>query len=143
MHSAMRNSILLILFLLFFQPVFALDTTIILRDGKILKVDLLDENLQTIVYKKKEDGTSGILAREEILKIIYKDLNQDEISQIKAQEKIKILEYRKLKKKKKVDGQKIYELETEEIEIEPAYIEDREDLPRELAYFRTKKFRLN
>lgn len=139
MHSAMRNLIFLILLCPFVQPIFALDTTIILKDGEILKVDLLDENLLTIVYKKKEDGTSGILAREEVLKIIYKDLNQDEISQIKAQEKTKILEYRKLKKKKKSDNKKIYELETEEIEYEPAYIEDREDLPRELAYLRFKK----
>ncbi len=139
MHSAMRNFLFLILIYLYAQPTFALDTTIILKDGEILKVDLLDENVFTIVYKKKEDGTSGILAREEVLKIIYKDLNQDEISQIKAQEKVKILEYRKLKKKKKSDNKKVYELETEEIEYEPAYIEDREDLPRELAYVRFRK----
>jgi len=139
MHSAMRNFLFLILIYLYTQPTFALDTTIILKDGEILKVDLLDENVFTIVYKKKEDGTSGILAREEVLKIIYKDLNQDEISQIKAQEKVKILEYRKLKKKKKSDNKKVYELETEEIEYEPAYIEDREDLPRELAYVRFHK----
>ena len=84
----MRNFLFLILIYLYAQPTFALDTTIILKDGEILKVDLLDENVFTIVYKKKEDGTSGILAREEVLKIIYKDLNQDEISQIKAQEKV-------------------------------------------------------
>lgn len=139
----MRNTLLLILLYLFAQPAFALDTTIILKDGEILKVDLLDENLLTIVYKKKEDGSSGILSREEVLKIIYKDLNQDEISQIKAEEKTKILEYRKLKKKKKYDNRKQYELESEEIEFEPAYIEDREELPRELAYFRFKKRRSN
>ena len=120
------------------MPAFALDTTIILKDGEILKVDLLDENLLTIVYKKKEDGTSGILAREEVLKIIYKDLNQDEISKIKAQEKTKILEYRKLKKKKKNDAKKQYEFETEEIEYEPAYIEE-EERPRELASLHLKK----
>ncbi len=137
MHFAMRYLIFLSLLYLCTQPSFALDTTIILKDGEILKVDLLDENLLTIVYKKKEDGTSGILAREEVLKIIYKDLNQDEISQIKAQEKIKILEYRKLKKKKKSDSKKQYEFETEEIEYEPAYIE--EERPRELAYMRFKK----
>ncbi len=139
MHSAMRNLIFLILVYLCTQSSYALDTTIILKDGEILKVDLLDENLLTIVYKKKEDGTSGILAREEVLKIIYKDLNQDEISQIKAQEKTKILEYRKLKKKKKDDSKKQYELELEEIEYEPAYIEDREDLPRELASLHFRK----
>ena len=139
MHSAMRNLIFLILIYSCTHSIFALDTTIILKDGEILKVDLLDENLLTIVYKKKEDGTSGILAREEVLKIIYKDLNQDEISQIKAQEKTKIIEYRKLKKKKKNDTKKQYELETEEIEYEPAYIEDREELPRELAYYRFKR----
>lgn len=138
MHTAMRTSIFLILICLCTMPAFALDTTIILKDGEILKVDLLDENLLTIVYKKKEDGTSGILAREEVLKIIYKDLNQDEISQIKAQEKTKILEYRKLKKKKKNDAKKQYEFETEEIEYEPAYIEE-EERPRELASLHLKK----
>jgi hypothetical protein len=138
MHNAMRTSIFLILICLCTMPAFALDTTIILKDGEILKVDLLDENLLTIVYKKKEDGTSGILAREEVLKIIYKDLNQDEISQIKAQEKTKILEYRKLKKKKKNDAKKQYEFETEEIEYEPAYIEE-EERPRELASLHLKK----
>ena len=138
MHNAMRTSIFLILICLCTMPAFALDTTIILKDGEILKVDLLDENLLTIVYKKKEDGTSGILAREEVLKIIYKDLNQDEISQIKAQEKTKILEYRKLKKKKKNDAKKRYEFETEEIEYEPAYIEE-EERPRELASLHLKK----
>jgi hypothetical protein len=131
MHSAMRNLIFLSLLQICALPLLALDTTIILKDGEILKVDLLDENLLTIVYKKKEDGTSGILAREEVLKIIYKDLNQDEISQIKAQEKTKILEYRKLKRKKKNDSKKLYELETEELEYEPAYSD--EDRPRELA----------
>ncbi len=138
MHTAMRTSIFLILICLCTMPAFALDTTIILKDGEILKVDLLDENLLTIVYKKKDDGTSGILAREEVLKIIYKDLNQDEISQIKAQEKTKILEYRKLKKKKKNDAKKQYEFETEEIEYEPAYIEE-EERPRELASLHLKK----
>ena len=138
MHNAMRTSIFLILICLCTMPAFALDTTIILKDGEILKVDLLDENLLTIVYKKKDDGTSGILAREEVLKIIYKDLNQDEISQIKAQEKTKILEYRKLKKKKKNDAKKQYEFETEEIEYEPAYIEE-EERPRELASLHLKK----
>ena len=138
MHNAMRTSIFLILICLCTMPAFALDTTIILKDGELLKVDLLDENLLTIVYKKKEDGTSGILAREEVLKIIYKDLNQDEISQIKAQEKTKILEYRKLKKKKKNDAKKQYEFETEEIEYEPAYIEE-EERPRELASLHLKK----
>lgn|GEM_PF-1709367 len=138
MHTAMRTSIFLILICLCTMPAFALDTTIILKDGEILKVDLLDENLLTIVYKKKDDGTSGILAREEVLKIIYKDLNQDEISQIKAQEKTKILEYRKLKKKKKNDAKKQYEFETEEIEFEPAYIEE-EERPRELASLHLKK----
>ena len=138
MHTAMRTSIFLILICLCTMPAFALDTTIILKDGEILKVDLLDENLLTIVYKKKDDGTSGILAREKVLKIIYKDLNQDEISQIKAQEKTKILEYRKLKKKKKNDAKKQYEFETEEIEFEPAYIEE-EERPRELASLHLKK----
>lgn len=129
----MKNLLFLILLYFSFQPVFGLDTTIILKDGKILKVDLLDENILTIVYKKKADGTSGILAREEVLKIIYKDLNQDEISQIKAQEKIQILEYRKLKKKKKSDIKKEYELDSEELEYEPAYIEDHEEIPVEMA----------
>lgn len=137
MHFAMRNIAILSLIFLCTIPMFALDTTIILKDGEILKVDLLDENLLTIVYKKKEDGTSGILAREEVLKIIYKDLNQDEISQIKAQEKTKILEYRKLKKKKKNDSKKFYEIESEELEYEPAYIE--EDRPRELAYLNSRR----
>lgn len=129
----MKNLLFLILLYFSFQPIFGLDTTIILKDGKILKVDLLDENILTIVYKKKADGTSGILAREEVLKIIYKDLNQDEISQIKAQEKIQILEYRKLKKKKKSDIKKEYELDSEELEYEPAYIEDHEEIPVEMA----------
>ena len=39
MHSAMRNFLFLILIYLYAQPTFALDTTIILKDGEILKVD--------------------------------------------------------------------------------------------------------
>ncbi len=139
MHSAMRNILTLILLFLFIQPMFGLDTTIILKDGEILKVDLLDENLLTIVYKKKDDGSSGILSREEVLKIIYKDLNQDEISQIKAEEKSKILEYRKLKKKKKYENRKQYELESEEIEFEPAYIDDKEEIHIEMASIPNEK----
>ncbi|MBK8396574.1 MAG: hypothetical protein IPL26_15245 [Leptospiraceae bacterium] len=135
----MRNILTLILLFLFIQPMFGLDTTIILKDGEILKVDLLDENLLTIVYKKKDDGSSGILSREEVLKIIYKDLNQDEISQIKAEEKSKILEYRKLKKKKKYENRKQYELESEEIEFEPAYIDDKEEIHIEMASIPNEK----
>lgn len=116
-----------------------LDTTIVLKDGEILKVDLIDENDLTLIYKKKNDGVTGILAREEVLKIIYKDLNQDEISQIRAEEKIKIIEYRKLKKKKKIENKKNYEMEMDDTEYEPAYIQDREEIPRDLAFLLRRK----
>lgn len=138
MHNAMKFFITLLLFMST-QSIFSLDTTIVLKDGEVLRVDLLDENDLTIVYKKKVDGISGILAREEVLKIIYKDLNQDEISQIRAEEKSKILEYRKLKKKKKTENKKNYEIEIEEIDYEPAYIREREEIPRDLAFFIKKK----
>ena len=66
-------------------------------------------------------------------------MNQDEISQIKAEEKSKILEYRKLKKKKKYENRKQYELESEEIEFEPAYIDDKEEIHIEMASIPNEK----
>ncbi len=138
MHNAMRFLTLLLL-IFSIKPVLGLDTTIVLKDGEILKVDLIDENDLTLIYKKKNDGVTGILAREEVLKIIYKDLNQDEISQIRAEEKIKIIEYRKLKKKKKIENKKNYEMEMDDTEYEPAYIQDREEIPRDLAFLLRRK----
>ncbi|HMX31376.1 MAG TPA: hypothetical protein PKC66_04020 [Leptospiraceae bacterium] len=129
----------LLLLIFSIKPVLGLDTTIVLKDGEILKVDLIDENDLTLIYKKKNDGVTGILAREEVLKIIYKDLNQDEISQIRAEEKIKIIEYRKLKKKKKIENKKNYEMEMDDTEYEPAYIQDREEIPRDLAFLLRRK----
>ncbi len=68
--------------LLFFTVthLFSIETVVILKSGENLKVELIDENEISIVFKNLDNGFVDIIGKEDIEKIVYfntKDNNKN------------------------------------------------------------------
>ena len=60
--------------------------TLILRSGKIVKGKVVTQDSRTLTYKN-DSGKTVILQKKEILKVVYKDINEDEAARIRESEK--------------------------------------------------------
>jgi hypothetical protein len=81
--------------LLTFSSVYSLDTTLLLKNGDTIRVDLIDENPISIVYKNLTNGNSEIISKEEVVKIIYSDSISTEEDIKKESESKKFIKKRK------------------------------------------------
>ena len=81
--------------LLTFSSVYSLDTTLLLKNGDVIRVDLIDENPISIVYKNLTNGNSEIISKEEVIKIIYSDSIPTEEDTKKESESKKFIKKRK------------------------------------------------
>jgi hypothetical protein len=89
-------------FLLFFivTYLFSIETVVILKSGENLKVELIDENEISIVFKNLDNGSVDIIGKEDIEKIVYLDTN----GHIKNFSKTK--QTKKIKRKKEKENHK-------------------------------------
>lgn len=131
----MKNYLFIsVLLLLCVSPVFGLET-LILDDGEILKVKLLNEDTQHYTFKRPEDGSIGVISKDRILRIVYKDINRAEANKIRSEEERKRnINFKKKKSahKKKWIIYEIYENQKGD-EDEQDYSDPSEESPKELS----------
>ncbi|XDD50575.1 DUF5683 domain-containing protein [Leptospira sp. WS92.C1] len=94
-------------FFLFLLPSFLFGETIIFKDGSILKGKISSQNAQSVTIKT-EDGKLQEISKVRVLKVVYKNVSQEEAQKIKKEEEAKLL-IQEQKKKEKEDQKKIEE----------------------------------
>ncbi|TGM09530.1 hypothetical protein EHQ76_01900 [Leptospira barantonii] len=103
MNMSARTYFLFLILLCFF-PTFISGESIILKDGSVLKGKVSSQNAYNITVKT-EDGKSQEISKTRILKIVYKDVSNEEALRIKKEEEAKQLE-KEQKKKEQEDKKK-------------------------------------
>ncbi|RHX82014.1 hypothetical protein DLM76_07710 [Leptospira yasudae] len=96
-------------FLFLFLPTFLSGESIILKDGTVIKGRVSAQNAYNVTVKT-EDGKSQDISKVRILKIVYKDVTNEEALRIKKEEEAKLAE--KEQKKKEQDDKKKAEEES-------------------------------
>lgn len=100
--SSFRSILILIVF--FSLPLWSAQT-ILLKNGTSLKGDVTGQNEKTITVRTG-DGVQTISKRS-ILKVIYKEVNEDEVKRIRQEEETKIREAKSAEEKKKIEEEAI------------------------------------
>ncbi|TGK78907.1 hypothetical protein EHQ24_15245 [Leptospira noumeaensis] len=94
----MKKTFTISFLILFTSPLFAVNT-VILKNGKTLKGKVTDQNESGLTVQTPEGPQT--LSKSQILKVVYKDLNEQEA------EKIRIAEEKKLKDKEEKEKAKL------------------------------------
>ncbi|MCG6166607.1 LA_0442/LA_0875 N-terminal domain-containing protein [Leptospira sanjuanensis] len=101
------KSYFLFFFLLLFLPTFLSGESIILKDGTVIKGKVSAQTAYNVTVKT-EDGKSQDISKIRILKIVYKDVTNEEALRIKKEEETKLAE-KEQKKKEQEDKKKAEE----------------------------------
>ncbi|WP_394854575.1 LA_0442/LA_0875 N-terminal domain-containing protein [Leptospira ellisii] len=80
--------------------------TILLKNGTSLKGDVTGQNEKTITVRT-EDGSVKTFSKKSILKVIYKDVNDEEVKRIRQEEERKLQEAKTADEKKKIEEQAV------------------------------------
>nr|WP_246834147.1 hypothetical protein [Leptospira bourretii] len=94
----MKKTLLIIFLCLVTLPLFAVNT-VILKNGKTLKGKVTDQNERGLTVQTAEG--SQTVSKSQILKVIYKDVSEQEA------EKIRIAEEKKLREKEEKEKAKL------------------------------------
>lgn len=96
--SSFRSILILLVF--FSVPIWSAQT-ILLKNGSSIKGDVTGQNEKTLTVRTA-DGVQTISKRS-ILKVIYKDVNEEEAKRIRQEEETKIREAKSAEEKKKIE----------------------------------------
>ncbi len=80
--------------------------TILLKNGTSLKGDVTGQN-EKVITVRTADGETQTISKRSILKVIYRDVNEDEAKRIRQEEEIKIQEAKSVEDKKKIEDEAI------------------------------------
>ncbi|TGL71961.1 hypothetical protein EHQ67_02280 [Leptospira kmetyi] len=100
--SSFRSILILLVF--FSVPLWSAQT-ILLKNGSSIKGDVTGQNEKTLTVRT-ENGVQTISKRS-ILKVIYKDVNEEEAKRIRQEEENKIREAKSAEEKKKIEEEAI------------------------------------
>ena len=103
-----------------------------MRNGKILKGRILTQNTK-ILKIKKEDGTTETVPKTLVLKVVYKDINEQEAQKIKKEEEAKLAKQKLIDDEKLKIDQELAEKQKkeEEARLEKEKKEEEERLKKE------------
>ncbi|TGK95323.1 hypothetical protein EHQ30_01405 [Leptospira brenneri] len=94
----MKKNLSLLLIILFSFPILAINT-VILKNGKTLKGKVTDQNERGLTVQTAEGPQT--ISKSQILKVVYKDISEQEA------EKVRIAEEKKLKEKEEKEKAKL------------------------------------
>ncbi|TGK37609.1 hypothetical protein EHQ12_06925 [Leptospira gomenensis] len=80
--------------------------TILLKNGTSLKGDVTGQNEKAITVRA-EDGSVKTFSKKSILKVIYKDVNEEEAKRIRQEEERKLQEAKTTDEQKKIEEQAV------------------------------------
>ncbi|EMJ93266.1 LA_0442/LA_0875 N-terminal domain-containing protein [Leptospira alstonii] len=81
--------------------------TILLKNGTSVKGDVTGQNENNITVRL-EDGSVQTFSKKGILKVIYKDINEEEAKRIRQEEETKIREAKTAEEKKQIQEKSIF-----------------------------------
>ncbi|MCH1910696.1 hypothetical protein L9Z41_16450 [Leptospira noguchii] len=77
---------------------------ILLKNGTSIRANVTSQNEKNIIIRTK-DGNVQILSKKGVLKVIYKDVNEEEAKRIRKEEEIKIQEAKPAEDKRKIEDE--------------------------------------
>ncbi|WP_425269697.1 LA_0442/LA_0875 N-terminal domain-containing protein [Leptospira yasudae] len=101
--SSFRSILILCLF--FSMPLWSAQT-ILLKNGTSLKGEVTGQNEKAITVRSADGGVQTISKRS-ILKVIYRDVNEDEAKRIRQEEETKIREAKSAEEKKRIEEEAV------------------------------------
>ncbi|WP_406600491.1 LA_0442/LA_0875 N-terminal domain-containing protein [Leptospira sanjuanensis] len=96
----------ILIFSLFFSMPLWSAQTILLKDGTSLKGEVTGQNEKAITVRTADGGVRTISKRS-ILKVIYKEVNEDEAKRIRQEEETKIREAKSAEEKKRIEEEAV------------------------------------
>lgn len=84
---------------------------ILLKNGTSIRANVTSQNEKNIIIRTK-DGNVQILSKKGVLKVIYKDVNEEEAKRIRREEEIKIQEAKSAEDKRKIEDEAPVETKT-------------------------------
>lgn len=119
--------------LLFLLSTSLVAETVILKSGKIIKGKVINQNVKLV--EVKVDGKVQTIDKTLILKVVYRDLNQEQADKIKKEEELKLAEKQKKEElaKKILEEEKLKEAERlkKEKEEKEKLAKNKEALPQQ------------
>nr|WP_156781824.1 hypothetical protein [Leptospira tipperaryensis] len=96
----------LLLFLFFFSQSLWSAQTILLKNGTALKGDVTGQNEKNITVRLT-DGSVKTISKKTILKVVYRDVNEEEAKRIRQEEEKKLKEAKSADEKKQIEEEAI------------------------------------
>ncbi|TGM57972.1 LA_0442/LA_0875 N-terminal domain-containing protein [Leptospira adleri] len=97
---------ILILFLFFVSQSLWSAQTILLKNGTSLKGDVTGQNEKNITIRLA-DGSVKTISKKSILKVVYRDVNEEEAKRIRQEEEKKLKEAKSADEKKQIEDEAI------------------------------------
>ncbi|MBM9499413.1 hypothetical protein JWG44_04020 [Leptospira sp. 201903071] len=96
----------LFLFLFLFSQSLWSAQTILLKNGTSIKGDVTGQNEKNIIVRLT-DGTMKTISKKTILKVVYRDVNEEEAKRIRLEEEKKLKEAKSAEEKKQIEEEAI------------------------------------
>ncbi|WP_332476403.1 LA_0442/LA_0875 N-terminal domain-containing protein [Leptospira ainlahdjerensis] len=96
----------LIVFLFLFSQSLWSAQTILLKNGTSIKADVTGQNEKNIIVRMT-DGTVKTISKKSILKVVYRDVNEEEAKRIRLEEEKKLKEAKSAEEKKQIEEEAI------------------------------------
>ncbi|XDD48873.1 hypothetical protein AB3N59_10510 [Leptospira sp. WS92.C1] len=87
------------------QPIWS-SQTILLKNGTSVKGDVIGQNEKNITVRTS-DGSNKVFSKRSILKVIYRDVNEEEAKRIRLEEENKIKAAKTVEEKKQIEEEAI------------------------------------